>query len=299
MKKYLAFLFLALAPAVHAQVRSGGPYAATIEVVSSGGGAAASANYGAQLSVGGPAGISGAPSAQIARFGYTGQIFTPVALTLSAALPTVAEQNVRQLGAAVLFDDATTLTLAGGDVNWSIASGPLLSVSATGLVFADAVYQDSSAIVNGSWQSLTGNIALTVLDTAPDNFGTYAGDGLPDLWQVTHFGIGNALAAPGADGDGDGQNNLLEYLATSSPTDPSSLLRLRIESVVGQPNHRRLVFSPYSLTRTYTLEATPTLTPAAWSRLLGIPEGDIGMEHFFVDENATGVAKFYRLLIEE
>lgn len=299
MKKHIAWIIPWLVQPVCAQVRTGGPYAATIEVVSSGGGSVASADYRVQSSIGGPSGISNAPASQIARFGYTGQIFTPVALNLSAALPTVEEQDVRQLDASVLFDDATTLTLTGGDVSWSIASGPLVSVNPAGIVSADAVYQDTAATVEGTWQSLTGSIALTVLDVSPDNFGTYAGDGLPDLWQVTHFGIGSPLATPAADGDGDGQNNLLEYLATSSPTDPSSLLRFRIEPVAGQPDHRRLVFSPYSLTRNYTLEASSTLSPAAWSRLLGIPEGDIGIEHFFIDENASDPSKFYRLIIEE
>jgi hypothetical protein len=37
------------------------------------------------------------------------------------------------------------------------------------------VYQDTAAIARGQWAGLTGDLALTVLDTIPDNFGSYAG----------------------------------------------------------------------------------------------------------------------------
>jgi hypothetical protein len=48
-------------------------------------------------------------------------------------------------------------------------------------------------------------------------------DGMPDAWEVTHFGSISVL--PGADADGDGTTNLMEYLAGTGPVDASSVFR--------------------------------------------------------------------------
>lgn len=297
MIRQVSLIGIALAAAANGQVRTGGPYQATIEAVSAGGGAVASADYRMQVSVGGPAGVSSGSAAAVVRQGFTGQIFDPVSLQLASTTPAIDELGVAQLSATAIMDDGTTLALSANDVAWSIASGPLLSVTAAGMVTADAVYQSTPAAVNGVWSMISASLPLTVTDVLEDNFGSYAGDGLPDLWQANYFGIGNPLGAPGADGDGDGQDNRFEYLATTMPNDPGSRFQLRIEMVPGEPNHRRVLFSPYSLDRTYSLASSPTL--ASWSLLSGIPEGDIGAEHFFLDENATAAAMFYRILIED
>jgi hypothetical protein len=140
-----------------------------------------------------------------------------------------------------------------------------------------------------------------VSDTLPDKFGSYAGDGLADAWQVLHFGFDNALAGPSADPDGDGQDNLFEYLATSLPNNPASRFQLRVALVPGQPGARRVLFSPYSSARGYTVfSATNPGGPAdSWSPLIVPPQGDLGPEHFFTDEHAVEPAKFYRLRISE
>jgi len=50
-------------------------------------------------------------------------------------------------------------------------------------------------------------------------------DGLPDVWEQTHFGDPtNAVAT--ADTDGDGQSNLHEYLAGTDPLNAASILRV-------------------------------------------------------------------------
>ena len=49
-------------------------------------------------------------------------------------------------------------------------------------------------------------------------------DGLPDDWENQYFGGTNASGS--ADADGDGANNIMEFLAGTIPTDPSSVLRL-------------------------------------------------------------------------
>ena len=136
-----------------------------------------------------------------------------------------------------------------------------------------------------------------VLDINPDNYGTYAGDGLPDSWQVTYFGIGNPNAAPGLDPDGDGQTNFFEYVANTIPTDGNSLFRLRIERVTGQPTRKNLVFSPRYPSRTYTPVYRTNVASGTWNALTGTSTSDADLERTVTDLNATNVTKFYRVQI--
>ena len=61
-----------------------------------------------------------------------------------------------------------------------------------------------------------------LLDNIPDNFGSYAGDGLGDDWQVQYFGQNNPNAGPLRDPNGDGQTNAFEDTAGLVPNDPNS-----------------------------------------------------------------------------
>jgi hypothetical protein len=155
------------------------------------------------------------------------------AIQLAATPPVVDEGGTRQLQASLIFDDQTTTPLAEGSVTWSVAGGPLTGISPTGLVTAAAVYQDSPAVARGTHQAFTATLALTVLDILPDNFMTYAGDGLPDPWQVQYFRIDNPLAGPSTDPDSDSWDNLFEYHACLDPTDPLSRFSVSLCEVAG------------------------------------------------------------------
>jgi hypothetical protein len=52
------------------------------------------------------------------------------------------------------------------------------------------------------------------------------GDGLPDDWEMVSFGNLNQTAS--GDADGDGFNNMAEYLAGTNPTDANSSLRITL-----------------------------------------------------------------------
>ena len=52
------------------------------------------------------------------------------------------------------------------------------------------------------------------------------GDGIPDLWELTHFNSHTGAVA-NVDSDGDGYTNLQEYIADTDPNDPLSFLRIQ------------------------------------------------------------------------
>jgi len=183
------------------------------------------------------------------------------------------------------------------DVELSPVSGPLDAGPFTGQVTARAVYLDSPASVSGTFDLLEAVAVFTVLDSDKDNFGSYAGDGLDDDWQIEHFGFDNPLAAPGLDPDGDGQDNRFEFIAGLVPTDATSRFRFRIDPVPGQPVHRLLRFSPVLPDRTYQIITRTDLSPGTWSPLVGAPQSDTGDERAVTDTTATPARKFYRVEI--
>jgi len=222
-----------------------------------------------------------------------------LALELAASPLTMNEGGTRQLGASLLLDDSSLLALAPSSITWSVQSGPLTSISASGLATADAVYQNTNAVAQGSYQGLTDTLTLNVLNVNSDDFGLYAGDGVADDWQVLYFGTGNPNAGPLLDPDHDGWINLFEYNAGLVPTDPSSVFYLREETVAGQPNLRRIIFSPRLPGRTYIVMSSTTLQPESWQPLTGSIVGDNGDERTVTDPNATGARKFYRVEVQK
>lgn len=281
-----------------AQSRTSAAYAIAPETMSSAGGAATSASYRQTSTVGGITGVSQAAGGK-ARQGFAAQLFEVTALQISAAQGTLNETASLALAAVLLLDDATTASLPGTSITWSIQSGPLASITSAGLATAATVPASTAATAQGSYGGFTGSLALTVLDSLPDNFGAYAGDGLGDDWQVQFFGQPpNANAAPLADPDFDGQTNVFEFTAGIIPTDANSRFQLRIEPVPGQPSQKAIIFAPRFASRTYTVTSSPSLgTGAAFTALTGPATSDNGSERTVTDTNASGSARFYRVEI--
>jgi hypothetical protein len=199
-------------------------YSLTPETLDSGGIRGSSANYTADFST--TPGVAGSSAQYIARSGYAGQLVepSPVAtrLTIASSPATVNELGTRQLSARADYDDASAGPIPASSVTWSVQSGPITGIDTSGLVTAGTVYQDTGATVSGAYAGVSGTYLITVLDTVPDNYGTYAHDGLPDSWQVRYFGTNSPAAAPTANLDGDGYNNLLEFAFGTDPVDSSS-----------------------------------------------------------------------------
>ena len=233
------------------------------------------------------------------KSGYAAQLYDVTGLTLTAATLNVNETATDQLAGWQLLDDATFLAVPAAGVAWSVVSGPLTGISASGLATAGTVYQNTSATAQGVYLGQTGTLGLTVLDSIPDNFGSYAGDGVCDDWQVQYFGQPpNANAGPAVDFDHTGQTNLFKYIAGLNPLDPASRFTLSIQPVPGQTGQKNVVFTPRLTGRTYTVTSRPALTTGSYVPLTNpSAPSDAGPQRTITDLSAGGAAKFYRVEI--
>lgn len=278
--------------------RSSAGYTVPAESADAGGGRSTSAAYANAGCIGGISGIGTvAAPAEVVRHGYAGQLYNVESLALSANPTNVNEDATRQLAARALLDDGTTLNLAPASVAWSPVAGPILSISAGGLLTAANVYENTPATAQGTWRGLVATLGLRVMNVGNDDFGTYAGDGIDDAWQVQYFGVGNPNAGPGGDPDGDQQTTGYEYFTGTNPTDGNSYFRFRIDSVPGHSDRKSLVFSPRVAGRTYAVQYKLAFDSSSWEKLEGASVSDAGPQRTVTDMNATETSKFYRVEI--
>ena len=292
---------LLLATAAHAGPRTSANYSITADTADSGGARTTSGNYTNDASAGGVAGLSTVASpAETSKSGYIGQLYDITGLVLNAGSGSVNETATLQLAAWHLLDDATFLAVSAGSVTWGVTSGPITGISAGGIATAGVVYQNTPATVQGSFGGFTGALNLTVLDTIRDNFGSYAGDGVGDDWQVQYFGLNNPDAAPNVDFDRTGQTNFFKYVAGLNPLDrnaPDSIFSLAITKVPGQPGRKNLTFSPVVAGRTYVIKAKADLNDPAWSAITASAPSDSGTTRTITDLSAGSGMKYYRIEI--
>jgi hypothetical protein len=292
---YFGLTLLLLTACADAGSRTSTNYSVGADTTDSGGQRISSATYTNDGSLGGITGISAVASpAQVAKSGYLGQLTEVTALQLAATPTTVDETATRQLSAAQLLDDDSLIALAASDVTWSVASGPLTGIDANGLATTATVYQDTAASAQGDYAGASGSLALTVLESIPDNFGSYAGDGLGDDWQVQYFGADNASAAAELDPDGDGQTNSFEFTAGLDPTDSSSLFTVQIAG--DSEGSQQVSFGPVVGDRTYTVKYKDSLDAATWETLQNTAS-DNGTERTVTDASLAA-ARFYIVEIE-
>ena len=293
----IAAIFV-LPVALRAGSMTSAAYSVAADSVDAGGQRTASALYSNQGCLGGIGGIStvGAP-AEVARHGYAGQLYEVVDLAVSANPTNVNEGATRQLTASAVLDDATVLKLGPATVAWSVVSGPVESINASGLATAGHVYQDTLATVRATALAKAGTLDLLVSNVSNDDFGSYAGDSLDDAWQVQNFGENNPSGLASADPDHDGQNNSYEEMVGSIPTDGNSYFRFRIEPVTGHADRKNLIFSPRIGGRTYTVEARTDLAAGAYGPVSPVIVSDVGLERTVLDIGAIEANKFYRVTI--
>lgn len=264
-----------------------------------GGQRVSSANYTMDGHFGAIVGLSttAAPE-QTARHGYVGQLTDVVDLALAGTPDTVDEEATTQLAGQAINDDTTITALSGSDVNWNPADWPLASIDASGLATADAVYEDTLALFSGAYLGHVGTGSVMVIDVDPDNFGSYAGDGLPDDWQVFYFGLDNPDAAPDADPTGTGQDNWFRYIAGLNPTNANELFTFRIARVPNETDQADLIYNPTRPGRQYTIRYTPDLIDPDWHVVApaGAPITNV-QEVTVRDLDASDTYKNYQILI--
>jgi hypothetical protein len=222
-----------------------------------------------------------------------------VGIRLIPNITSTGETGTIQVKSYFEINTGQIVPVAESALKWSVAGKALASVSTAGLVTTAKVYENAWGTVNATYDIYYGTVRLDVLNTRPDNYGTYASDGINDSWQVTYFGIDNPKGAPAQDPDGDGQTNQFEYVAGLIPTDRNSRLTFRVQPVTGQPGHKNIIISPIISGRTYSLERTTTLGTGQWFPLTGMPQSETGGQRTITDTTATAPAAFYRTVIDK
>lgn len=226
-------LLFFLALVVVARAQTSADYALTSVAFGDAGGPGASAAY-AQIAVtGGMPGQSQSGSAEANLGGFIARLFDPVTLLFTPSPAEVAEGSELQLVATLRCDDDSTLKPSPVEIDWSVDGGALAAIAADGMLTVGQVYADSIVRVTGSYGSLTSSLLVTIHNRGEDDFGIYANDGINDAWQVGYFGADNPLGNASADPDGDGCNNLLEFLSGYSPVDSAEHLAWRVVSLHG------------------------------------------------------------------
>lgn len=197
--------------------------------------------------------------------------------------------------AVATMDDQTTINLGGGDLLWRVDSGPIATISPSGMLTAAYVYQDTPAVVVAAFLGIEDEHALTVRNVGDDDFGFYAADGVPDPWQVDNFGEQNPDGAGPMDPDGDGQDNQFEELANGDPNDPLSRLKVGIGEVEGEPTWRAISIVPYVRGRRYSVESITNLATGVWAEInfnFPLIEDD---KITFTDREADTSENYYRV----
>ena len=93
--------------------------------------------------------------------------------------------------------------------------------------------------------------------------GPYHLDGIPDDWQYQYFGAQNPEGAADQDPDADGQDDLMEFLARTIPTNSSSRLMFSISLLAGTGELEFTLFPGWT-DRNYRIEWSTLAAPIQW-----------------------------------
>jgi hypothetical protein len=159
---------------------------------------------------------------------------------------------------------------------------------------AYAVHFDhASGSPNGiaSFASTTTTALITLGDRSASSFN----DGIPDSWRLRYFGsIYNILSQASADADGDGANNLQEYLAGTDPTDPKSVLRVGTQQSDSTQSQDCVVRWPSVAGKNYIIERSPSVFAPTWSQISTTAGTGSDMEYH---DTTGGAVRFYRVRV--
>jgi len=120
-----------------------------------------------------------------------------------------------------------------------------------------------------------------------------------ETWRFTYFGTtaDAGSAADLADPDGDGYNNLFEYVAGLAPSSALSRFSVTVQAVPGQPAQKAIIFNPVIAGRTYVVKSKSVIDGTQWVPLGDFTTSDDGTERTVTDLDAGTGAKFYIVAI--
>lgn len=286
------FLLILGASRVFAGSRSGGNYTIN-DTIDGGGLRATSANYTMDGSIGGIGGISSSTS-DTAKNGYIAQLTEVTNLFVIVVPASVNEGSGLQLSGLAGLDDATVLALAGSNIVWAVPVFPIASITPTGSATAAIVWSNTYGVVTGAYLGANGSGLVLVLDSNPDNFGIYAGDGIPDWWQVQYFGTNNPLGMASAT-NSTGKNNLYTYIADLNPTISTSVFEV---VAVSNTTPSKLVYFTSSSNRVYALLWTTNLVSGTWTNLPGATPVAGNGSIFSLSDTNTVALRYYRVQVQ-
>ena len=212
----------------------------------------------------------------------------------AAVTPTGTTTNSSPITFTLTFSESVTGLTAGGV---TVTNGTVGALSGSGTTYTIPVTPTSPGVVTctvnvGAAQDPAGN------NNTASNAASVTLLSPQEVWRQTYFGIttNTGNAADTADPDGDGHDNLFEYVAGLAPNDALSRFKVRVEAVAGQPAQKAIIFSPLVLGRTYVVKYKTSLTDATWTTLPNITTSDNGTERTVTDLGGVGT-KFYRVEI--
>jgi PKD repeat protein len=189
---------------------------------------------------------------------------------------------------AVAFSDTSTGVITSWF--WNFGDGGTTNVATNGVLYAysTAGVYTVTEIVTGPGGSSTNTRPNYIVVLTP-----FQG------WQIQYFGsTNNPNAAPAADGDGTGQDNLFKFIAGLDPTNPAAIFQLTIVTDTNQPNAQDLQFLPVAGGRTYMPQFNTDLVNGVWFPLTTFA-GPVtnGNQISVTDTNPLSPQEFYRISI--
>ena len=150
-----------------------------------------------------------------------------------------------------------------------------------------------NAALNGTYRFtfIDTNLAYTVQSLSGDS----VGDGLPDSWRAQYFGGGgtttNSQSCALCDPDGDGMNNMQEYLTGTDPTTSASAFRITTIQTSG--NDFVVNFTSVR-NKTYDVESCDDLVSNVWNLVTNNVPGNDGVVQISDPGAAAVPQRFYR-----
>jgi hypothetical protein len=241
----------------------------------------------------------------------------PNGLDRGAIVPTGASINGAPVGTT--SETTATLTVAGPGIwayQWRINGGAWSSdvslvpqaawdggpftttmfdnapaIELMGLTNGDYMVEVRGKNSAGDWQETpTATQTWTVQIVDPNDLD---GDGMPNTWETTYNLDPNDPADATLDADGDGTNNLSEYIAGTLPNDATSKLALTGTAI---SNNDIVITFDSVAGKSYQLQFSPNLEEGSWTAVDTIPSAAGGPISMTEVDGYTNVRRFYRVI---